>query len=165
MWNGDPRQNYRDARRAARYNRKAAKWAAKDMRRAARYRRRGSFSLGPFFVVFLLIYFVTHAWFWVVLAVAALFAMGLLFVYSRSQMVYQDAPPMQQPPMYQPPQNAAPPPYQSYDQGYQPPPPPESYREGGQQYQYPQSSSMPKDQNYQEPQVDYPQQELPPMQQ
>lgn len=93
--------------------------------------------------------------------------MGLLLgmgIFGAANMTNQQQP-MYQPP-YQPYQPPVPPyqppaqqePYQAYGQGYQsvPEPSPETYREGGQQYPYPQS--------YEQPQAQYPQ-ELPPQQQ
>jgi hypothetical protein len=55
----------------------------------------------------------------------------------------------------QPYQQPGPAQQQPYQQGYQPPSTPESYQEGGKQHQYP---SAP----YEQPQSQYPQQELPP---
>ncbi len=85
-------------------------------------------------------------------------------IFGAANMMNQQQPMYQQPyqpyqppiPPYQPPAQQGP--YQAYDQGYQsvPEPSPETYREGGQQYPYPQS--------YEQPQAQYPQ-ELPPQQQ
>ena len=91
--------------------------------------------------------------------IAALLGLGIFSMLNRNQ-----APqPMYTPPMqpYQPPvqpyQPSQPQPYQAYGEGYQPP----TYQEGGTSYQqYPSTPS----QAYEQPQAQYPQQELPPQQ-
>ena len=94
--------------------------------------------------------------------IAALLGLGIFSALNMNrpaQPMY--TPPMQpyQPPVqpYQPPQQ----PYQGYGEGYQPPmQPPPNYQEGGTQYPYPTTSS----QAYEQPQSQYPPQELPPQQ-
>ncbi|GAC1581045.1 MAG: hypothetical protein NVS4B1_15650 [Ktedonobacteraceae bacterium] len=96
--------------------------------------------------------------------IAALLGLGIFTALNMNQPrqpMY--TPPMQpyQPPvqLYQPPQPQS---YQSYGEGYQPPvEQPPLYQAGGTQYQqYPSTHS----QAYEQPQSQYPQQELPPQQ-
>jgi hypothetical protein len=86
---------------------------------------------------------------------AGLTGLGIYAATQNNQPQYQQpyqAYPSEQPPPEQP--------YEPYQQGYQPPPStPGTYQEGGQPYQYPQ----PK-QEFEQPQINYPQ-ELPPQQQ
>ena len=97
--------------------------------------------------------------------IAAVVGMGLFSMLNRNhppQPLY--TPPMQpyqppQQPYYQPPQQQT---YQPYNEGYQSTPEqPPTYQEGGAQYQpYSSNPSQP----YEQPQSQYPQQELPPQQ-
>ena len=97
--------------------------------------------------------------------IAALVGMGLFSMLNRNQPPQpMYTPPMQpyqppQQPYYQPPQPQT---YQSYNEGYQSTPEqPSTYQEGGTQYQpYSSTPSQP----YEQPQSQYPQQELPPQQ-
>lgn len=97
-------------------------------------------------------------WPWILIPVGVSMILGALYnpittgIYGAGFMANQPAPRQYQ-------QSSQP--YQSYDQGYQPPPP-GTYQEGGQQYQYP---PQPK-QQYDLPQEMPPQQqEIPPQQQ
>ncbi|HZR43190.1 MAG TPA: hypothetical protein VFB12_23940 [Ktedonobacteraceae bacterium] len=88
--------------------------------------------------------------------VAGLIGLGIV----SSQPVFN-----QPPQYYQPPQQSQTPqpPYQAYQQGYQPPPQStEVYQEGGRQHQYPPQAQQPS-QQYEQPQAQYPQQ-MPPQQ-
>jgi hypothetical protein len=90
--------------------------------------------------------------------IAALLGIGIL---GAANMMNQPPQPMYQPPMqpYQPPEQQL---YQSYGEGYQAPlqQQPSSYQENIAQYQYPSTPS----QAYEQPQSQYPPQELPPQQ-
>jgi hypothetical protein len=113
--------------------------------------------------------FAVGFWPWIMLVVAASIILGAfaapimaalagLAFFGIANMT--QAPPTYQQPYY--PSNQPPPqPYESYQQGYQPPPAPprpqESYQEGGQQHPYP------SPQQYDQPQTQYPQQ-MPPQQ-
>ncbi len=93
-----------------------------------------------------------------------LLGLGIFAATQANQQPQQPYQPYQQPDQPYPPGQE---PYQSYQQGYQPGQPvPGNYAEGGQQYPYPpnqQQAPQPK-QEYDQPQVQYPQQELPPQQ-
>jgi Zn-dependent protease with chaperone function len=135
--------------------------------------------IGAMWMIILALFFATHFWplflLGVVLStvmgalsrqiIASLLGLGLFNMLNNQQQQPPYYQPPQQPytppnnqPYYQPPQQ----PYQPYEQGYQapaPPPPPDTYQEGGQQHPYPAQS----DQDYEQPQAQYPQQ-MPPQQ-
>ena len=99
--------------------------------------------------------------------IAALLGLGIFGVLNRNQAAQpMYTPPMQpyQPPVqpYQPPQQQ-PQYYQPYGEGYQPPTeqPPLSQEDGAQYQPYYHSTPSPQ---YEQPQSQYPQQELPPQQ-
>jgi len=71
---------------------------------------------------------------------------------------YQPQPSYQQPPLQPPQPQPAP-----YQQGYQPSQQQGAYQEGGQQYYYPPQPPTPSDEQYNQPQPQYPPQQLPPM--
>lgn len=117
---------------------------------------------GFFWLLILALFFATDNWIWFLVGagisaimgalfkpiIASLMGLGLASMANQppQQPYYQPSQPPQQP-YYQPSQ-------QSYEQGYRPPQP-ETYQEGGQQYRSPQE--------YEQPQVQYPQ-EMPPQQ-
>ncbi len=109
-------------------------------------------------------------WPWILLPVAVTMILGALFnpiTMGLAGMGFLAATQMQQPqpqPYQQPYASQEQPGYQPYQQGYQgaPAQPQQTYQEGGQQYAY---NPQPKEE-YEQPQVQYPeQQELPPMEQ
>ncbi|BCL79862.1 hypothetical protein ccbrp13_23270 [Ktedonobacteria bacterium brp13] len=129
------------------------------------------FALAMFFV---LSPFWSSAWIVFLIAAALMTAMrpvvtGLignfttmgLYNRNRPQQApyYQPQPSYQQPPFQQP-QQPQPAPYQ---QGYQPPQQQGAYQESGQQYYYPPQPPTPSDEQYNQPQPQYPPQQLPPM--
>ncbi len=87
--------------------------------------------------------------------IAALLGLGIFSALNMNQPPQPMYTPLMQP--YQPPPQA----YEPYGEGYQSPAQqPPSYQEGGTQYQYPPTPS----QSYEQPQSQYPPQELPPQQ-
>lgn len=109
-------------------------------------------------------------WPWILLPVAISAILGSLarpIMGGLANVGFQCNPQMQQQPPYQqpyPPQEQPPQQeqgYEPYQQGYQPAQPQQTYQEGGQQYQ---PYQVPR-QEYEQLQVQYPDQELPPMQQ
>src|SRR5579872_1241764 len=123
------------------------------------------------FMLFLIIFIVSHSFSGFMVGIIVLIALAIIFravlpsIFSAGNMrnpmpPYQPPqPPYQQPYQpYQPTEQPYQPEYEPYQQGYQPAPPPPVYQAPEQQYQPPQ-------QNYEEqPQAEYPQ-EMPPMQQ
>jgi len=109
---------------------------------------------GFFWLLILALFFATDNWIWFLVGAGVSAIMGALFKPIIASLMglglasVANRPPQQ--PYYQPSQS----PQQSYDQGYRPPQP-ETYQEGGQQYRTPQE--------YEQPQVQYPQ-EMPPQQ-
>lgn len=163
MWYGDPR----DARRAARYARRNARYARRSARRAYRYRhgRPGGRILGFLLVLFLIIWFITHIWTWLIIGIFMLAIIAIVFWLVRRGMLntwFSSSQQLQPPQYYQPPQETQQP-YQPYEQGYQQPPQ-TSYQEGEPPYPYQPPSTPPGYQQYEQPQAQYPEQ-IPPMQQ
>ena len=164
MWYGDPR----DVRRAARYARRNARYARRSARRAYRYRYRrpGGGIVGFLLVLFLIFWFITHIWTWLIIGIFMLAIIALAFWLVRTSTLstwfssYQQ--PQPPPQYYQPPQETQQA-YQPYEQGYQQPPQ-TSYQEGEQPYPYQPQSTPPGYQQYEEPKAQYPEQ-MPPMQQ
>src|SRR5581483_4995567 len=126
--------------------------------RGPRWGRRGIWGFP--FMLFLIIFIVSHSFSGFMVGIIVLIALAIIFravlpsIFSAGNM-RNPMPPYQppQPPYQQPYQ-----PYQPTEQRYQPAPPPPVYQAPEQQYQPPQ-------QNYEEqPQAEYPQ-EMPPMQQ
>jgi hypothetical protein len=167
MWYGDPGDPRRAARYARRNARRAAHYARRSARRAYRYRygRPGGGILGFLLVLFLIFWFTTHFWTWLIMGIFMLAIIAIVFWLVRTGMVstwFSSSQQPQPPPQYyQPPQETQQP-YQSYEQGYQQPQ--TNYQEGEQPYPYPPQSTSPGYQQYEEPQAQYPEQ-MPPMQQ
>ncbi len=125
------------------------------------FNRRGVYS-GSYGFIWLLaiaLFFITGSWLWFLVAIGVSAVLGSLWRPMMRGSFSPQQPYYQQPP-YQP-TNEQPPSYQSYEQGYQPPAqrPPAAYQEG-EQYPYPQAQET----QYEQPQVQYPQ-EMPPPQQ
>ncbi len=137
--------------------------------RGPRWGRRGI--MGFPFMLFFIIFLVTHSFSGFMVGIAVLVVLAIIFraalpgMFSgwntRNTMPPYQPPqqPYQQPYQpYQPTDQPYQPEYEPYQQGYQSAPPPPVYQAPEQQYQPPQ-------QNYEEqPQAEYPQ-EMPPMQQ
>jgi len=120
--------------------------------------------LHSFFWLFILaLFFATHSWIWFLVGAgisailgalirpitAGLLGLGLCGTASMANQPQPFSQPIQ--PQYQP-----------YEQGYQPSPPAETYQEGGQEHQYPPTPQP--SQQYEQPQVSYPEQQMPPQQ-
>jgi hypothetical protein len=122
--------------------------------------------IGAMWVLMLALFFLTGSWLWFLVGVVlsmllGSFARPIMAGIRGSSFYNQYERPNQPPQQYyqptqQPYQSPQQQPYQSYQQGYQAPPA-ETYQEGNQNYSYPAQGS-----EYEQPQPQYPPQEMPP---
>ncbi len=118
--------------------------------------------IGAMWMIMLALFFATGSWLWFLVGAALSAIIGTLirpltvFLLGLGIFGLASANQQSRQPYYQPTPNQEPYQPQPYQQGYQTPQP-EGYQEGGQSYPYP------GQQQYEQPQVQYPQ-EMPPQQ-